>query len=489
MADPNWRDIPIAKLTLDEENPRIDENDPRLQSGADEIDIVLSLIALQEDKILNLAGDLVANGPNPAELPIVMATDDESDRYIVLEGNRRVAAIKIMADINLISGYDNERVKSKFSELAEKFAINPITEIRTVVVDDRSSADHWMELRHDGEQGGAGTVRWGSEERNRWRARKGVKAAHLQVLDYVRSSGTLSDEEIEKTRNIATTNLSRLISDPYVRGKLGIDKKKGNVTTRYSTEEVLCGLRKIIMDLATKKIIVDDIYYKSDRADYINQIGQNYLPDTTKPLSESRPLGDPVANSEHDDKTGSEDSKDTETKGGPSDNEDPEDSKIKSKEHKNEDKQEKETPHPDNRSTLIPQDYSIPINQSRCNEIYHELKGVNVDLHKNAVAVLFRVFLELSVDHYIDENGLQNVSDQSSLSHKLHSVASHMEDNDILNSDELRPVRRAAENKRLLVAAVSSFHAYVHSRFYTPVPGDLKATWNSLGHFFRKVWV
>ena len=53
------------------------------------------------------------------------------------------------------------------------------------------------------------------------------------------------------------------------------------------------------------------------------------------------------------------------------------------------------------RKTLIPTEFIISISHQKVNLIYDELKKLKVDDYRNAVAVLFRVFLELSVDHFI----------------------------------------------------------------------------------------
>ena len=59
------------------------------------------------------------------------------------------------------------------------------------------------------------------------------------------------------------------------------------------------------------------------------------------------------------------------------------------------------------RKKLIPPGTSYPIADHRVNAIYHELRRLDVDTCRNAVAVLFRVFLELSVELYLDSHGIK----------------------------------------------------------------------------------
>ena len=58
------------------------------------------------------------------------------------------------------------------------------------------------------------------------------------------------------------------------------------------------------------------------------------------------------------------------------------------------------------RTALIPRECHLNINPPRINSIYIELLTLTVNQYANACAVLFRVFIELSVDHAIEQNTL-----------------------------------------------------------------------------------
>jgi len=49
----------------------------------------------------------------------------------------------------------------------------------------------------------------------------------------------------------------------------------------------------------------------------------------------------------------------------------------------------------------------VAIKEAKSNNIYHELRRIHLDEYPFAISVLFRVFLELSVDHYIIEKKLK----------------------------------------------------------------------------------
>jgi hypothetical protein len=55
-------------------------------------------------QLLALSADIVNHGLNPSDLPIVMPTGDDTKRYLVLEGNRRLAALRILENPEIILG-------------------------------------------------------------------------------------------------------------------------------------------------------------------------------------------------------------------------------------------------------------------------------------------------------------------------------------------------------------------------------------------------
>ena len=70
------------------------------------------------------------------------------------------------------------------------------------------------------------------------------------------------------------TNLGRLLGDPDVREELGVGIKDGKLVTVLPKEEVIKGLSKVIEDIATKRINVNDIYYKKDKIKYIRLVAE-----------------------------------------------------------------------------------------------------------------------------------------------------------------------------------------------------------------------
>src|SRR5688572_5959220 len=90
--------IEPPKLFIDEENPRIAEPNEGQHKA------LQSLAHLLGPKLQALAAHIITHGINPSDLPIVMAFVDQSERYTVLEGNRRLAAIRALENPESVSG-------------------------------------------------------------------------------------------------------------------------------------------------------------------------------------------------------------------------------------------------------------------------------------------------------------------------------------------------------------------------------------------------
>ena len=80
-------DIPPADLLIDTQNPRIPESNNSQQQA------LFALAKHLGSKLYSLAEDILTNGLDPSNLPLVTPFPPNHGRYVVLEGNRRLARI------------------------------------------------------------------------------------------------------------------------------------------------------------------------------------------------------------------------------------------------------------------------------------------------------------------------------------------------------------------------------------------------------------
>lgn len=140
-----------------------------------------------------------------------------------------------------------------------------------------------------------------------------------------------------------------------------------------------------------------------------------------------------------------------------------------------------------NRKYIVPNGFRLVIEQSRVNKIFRELRTLDVDQYNNAVAVVFRVFIELSIDSYIARKQVPKVSEHTELYKKINKVGEFMKDKGILSATELKPVTNLATNPNDY-SSVNTLNAYVHNINQQPLSDSLKQTWDNIQIFIEKLW-
>lgn len=106
------------------------------------------------------------------------------------------------------------------------------------------------------------------------------------------------------------------------------------------------------------------------------------------------------------------------------------------------------------------------------------------------MAVLFRVFLELSVNHYIKKKKINTKNKNPALYQKLTDIIGYMESKNILTKDELKPINTASskENQHSILST-DTFNNYAHNLDHIPSANDLKISWSNFQKFIEKLWM
>jgi hypothetical protein len=278
------KDLNVADLLLDEANPRF-RNPVRSQNEA--INTILA-DALAAAKVLKLAQDIVEYGAlNPTELMVVVEQDG---RFVVIEGNRRLAALKLLRNPGLAT---DSAQQVQFKAVAAK-GFGPAV-LSCFVAESREAARHWIELRHTGENDGVGVVPWESWQANNFRRRPGTQADRADRFCVAVEAEF--PNEVDLVRDVATvrrdrlTTLGRLVSDPVVRQDFGFDFTATGVLFFYPAAELLEGFKQIFRDLASN-LGVTGIKTKEQREKYVKN-SASVLPARACRLDSPREPGSP----------------------------------------------------------------------------------------------------------------------------------------------------------------------------------------------------
>ncbi len=145
------------------------------------------------------------------------------------------------------------------------------------------------------------------------------------------------------------------------------------------------------------------------------------------------------------------------------------------------------------RRHAVPRNCQLNVTNNRIAEIYRELRILKLDEAPNAIAVLLRVFLELSVDHFLTQNG-RSLSFPAPggrdvlkpLDKKLAETVEIMVGIGVPKKD-FDPITRSLSVAKSPMN-VELLHMYVHNRFATPIRSELSAAWDHAQPLLEKIW-
>src|SRR4029077_3798600 len=248
---PQLDPIPVASLLIDTQNPRF------LESNALQRNALRESAKYQDSKLVALAEHILTHGLSPIEVTMVMRKPGQQVRYIVLEGNRRLVALRSLERPEVLDGVLPTKMVATLRKLSEQYLKNPIRYMDCYIVPSREEARPWIKLRHGRDLKGAGTEKWGSQETDRFESRSGLRL-HAQILDYLEDNGHITPAE---RKAVLAASFRRLMETPQVAAKAGVQLQKGKLEITAPVPKVVKVLKTILTDLTTKTIKPTDIYH------------------------------------------------------------------------------------------------------------------------------------------------------------------------------------------------------------------------------------
>ena len=450
--------IKLTSLFVNTENYRFEP----LTSQKEAID---KMVEDQGIKLYSLVNDIVTNGLSPVDL-IIVTPNEDNNKYIVLEGNRRITSLKLLNNPALI---DDKYVslRRKFQKL-QKENPNTISELKNItcaVFENPTEADIWIKRKHSGDMNGIGTVTWNAQQKQRFEEKTAGKSSiPLQIITFLKSQQNVPDMIKDSLTKLSITNLQRLMSDPYVREHLGLEVNNGILISKVAVSEVIKGLVKVVEDILNPEFKVSEIYNREKRKKYIDNFDTSQKPDLSNEAFEQWSFQDIVNN-----------------KGRVLINSKPIEITKTNKNRRG------------NRVGLVPKTLILHINNPKINKIFEELKHIQVKTCPNASSVLLRVFLELSVDAYLERydlvknNAITACSSKENLNGKVCKVLNHMIQSKTMSNDISKGIR-AEINDKNSVLSIESLNAYVHNEFFYPKADNLIIGWDNIESFFIQLW-
>ncbi|MGH9437322.1 MAG: hypothetical protein ACRD22_05340 [Terriglobia bacterium] len=445
------KSLKLDSLDLDLENPRI-------KQAADQREVMQFIIKEQKAKLINLAESIVERGFSPIDRCLVMPSPYRKGHYTVLEGNRRVLAAKLLKNPILIADLDMpEPHKRRLLKAAQKFDPKTVEPVDCFEVKNRPDGLEWIRQRHIGDDNGRGVVRWDAIAVARFKGRN----AALQAIDFVGEYADLTEEQSDLIAGkFPISTLDRLLSTPGVRRAIGFEIVNGKLQTELPPEEALKPLRRMIIDLAEKRVQVRDLNLKDQQLEYIHRLKPADKPNLAKRSGVPKAI---------------EGIKETDFKAKP----------VPAGKSRR--------PRLAARTGLVPRSCRLTITVAKIEKIYGELKILLLSKHVHAISVLLRVFLEMSVDDYLANKAKSSLTftrnghtHDKKLEAKVREVVEHMVANGA-DRKEFKGVLTALADQHSPFS-IDTLNAYIHSRFFTPTERSLTTGWDNAQRFFEMIW-
>lgn len=470
--------ISVTTLRLDISNPRLSETTKKLNQN----EIIDYLI--ENEKIYELAVDIATKGYFLNEQPIVVK---ENGKYHVLEGNRRVSASKILINPDLIKSSSR---RSNVKKLLKTFDLSIIEKLECIIAPSREDADVMIVNRHTG---GSQIEKWDKTKQDRFLFNRFHSGESVELMA---SKFPMTKAEIKAAlkRYIVYNELSNLNLDSSTKDAILNETtfSMTNVERAYQSKE---GLAFMGFEFDENNYSLIKKLPKEEFEKRLSKIAK----DVVNGEINSRKL-----NSEHDKKkyfeglwnTGDFDSSITPD--------------IKYNEITIEEEEEQILPPPPPKSVrnranskeLMPKNTYLDTGIQRIDEIFYELKSLKIKSNPNAVAVLFRSYLDMLSYQFLKKNGgleslkldainkLKNTNDKNfnkiksnltELSITLNNVEDEKLRKSFLINDNLKP-NQVPSLKIMLEHIASSSTLITDDKLKQALIGYLRTNTKLLGH-------
>ncbi|MFH1825047.1 MAG: ParB/Srx family N-terminal domain-containing protein [Candidatus Firestonebacteria bacterium] len=283
----NWvrRKESIADLFLDLENIRLQVE------GQTSQDALINDLFLNEDAMQTLES-IATNGFFPDEIPVVIR---ENKKLVVIDGNRRVAALKVLLHPEIVPSKE-----TKIRELI-KSAGPLIKEMEVVLAPDRDSVRHFLASKHThdtrrpwrplrqayfykAELARGKTVQDLRKEYPNVDIDKFLKLINIhRIAKSIQYDSDQVTKKVHNERTFPASTIGRLYEDKRVRNFLGFDfDKNGEVKIQISKKEFEKGFKKIVQDVVDKIVDSRSLNTEKNRKDYLATFSKAEIPNKTK---------------------------------------------------------------------------------------------------------------------------------------------------------------------------------------------------------------
>ena len=263
--------IDISDLYVNPDNYRY------VEGVQDEISAIIAMFNVNvgdsRREMINLAKDIIEDGLNPFEMPIV-SYDDVLKKYIVYDGNRRITCLKLMTQYK-----GNDIILKQLPTVAElyKLTYSGETKIQCVVYEDADDAIHFLNKIHNDINDGIGRKPWDSQAKMNANAASGNRSRAYAVVEFLKTNKNTDEELLDMIKtNRWVSKLDRVVGFALFKEKYNIQFDSNNNMSYLDTEEqVLKMLSKLVYDIITNSA-TGNFRMKADFQKYVDNLPDEF---------------------------------------------------------------------------------------------------------------------------------------------------------------------------------------------------------------------
>lgn len=448
------KDIAIAELKLWDENARF----PDKCFNTEEAELISYFLSKTDFKIKPLIEAIIKDFDLPQLEKLVVWNNRE--QYVVLEGNRRLTAYKLLINPDLT---DDSILKKYLIEQKSKIKIDDNFTLECLLTEIKEDGFRYIDRKH---ANGNNEVNWQDSERAHYNVRRGsknqIELLKIGITKIVKDLDLPDEMKDQILGSGYVTTFFRILTTTPSKKEFGFEIDDNGILS-VTDPDFKEKLKIIIYQVLNKKDFkgnevdsrslnkTDKIeeYIKSVKIEDVPKVDEEIKKNTTENI-----FGEKIVSISNG-------------------------------------KKQKILPKSTIRNYLIPASCRLSINETKINNIYLELRNDLLldDSSKavpNAVGVLFRVFLEISIDYFLEKEGV-TLPFETKLSGKITKCCEILETNNIAVKKQLSNIRKVATDKNHILC-IQNFHDYLHSYKTQPTSGDLKLKWDNLEEFFQILW-
>ena len=470
MATQTTKTVKVGNLLLDPCNTRI----PRVNQTNDQRALLHELVA--HESIWKLAKSIALLGLFPTERMVVMPHGRD---YVVLEGNRRLAAIKLLLNPELAQ---TSSMVTNYRRLARNIDLTPLVSIDVFIVESRLAAARMIAALHT------------KPARKSWRPAQKAQFYREMVeegltpRDVAQEIGVPEGEvrrslrseliyriaqtfefpsDVHKrlgSRHFPFTTLERFLERTAGQQFLGIkpDNTHGFQGILHP-DRFRAVLTKIVTDIITLPGLTRQINTESEMRTYIQDAEQQI------PLTKKKGSFTPDFFLDE-----------------PSRPEPPTPKKPKRKRRRS--------------TSIIPNDFECHVHEPKVNALFGELRNINVRTQRNSSGVMLRVLLDVALWCFYKRTGSDaDVIEHYDKNHKnrrrvenwtpsLRQLLSYGIENHIfpgMSADEYKSLRTLLAKDGNWIATIDILNEYTHNPQVQPTEQEVRTVWERIEPLLR----